>query len=152
MSPKMNLLSEITLRWYDDSSLMLEDRRELVELFLDSLGVSRDVASDVFEVLLLAKAKNISLTSNQIKREIIDLRNKRNRDPDEGLSLRNIQLWLRFFRMLGMVEKIGGRYLFRGNKKPSSVFRENVKPEVIDKSSEYLCRILEELEDRYGIG
>ena len=54
--------------------------------------------------------------------------------------------------MLGMVEKIGGRYLFRGNKKPSSVFRENVKPEVIDKSSEYLCRILEELEDRYGIG
>ena len=85
MSPKMNLLSEITLRWYDDSSLMLEDRRELVELFLDSLGVSRDVASDVFEVLLLAKAKNISLTSNQIKKEIIDLRNKRNRDPDEGV-------------------------------------------------------------------
>lgn len=148
----MNLLSEITLRWYDDSSLMLEDRRELVELFLDSLGVSRDVASDVFEVLLLAKAKNISLTSNQIKKGIIDLRNKRNQNPDEGLSLRNIQLWLRFFRMLGMVEKIGGRYLFRGNKKPSSVFRENVKPEVIDKSSEYLCRILEELEDRYGIG
>ena len=147
----MNLLSEITLKWYDDSSLMLEDRRELVELFLNSLGVSRDVAADVFEALLLAKAGNISLTSNQLKTEIIKLRNKRGLDVDKGLSLRNIQLWLKFFRKLGMVEKIGGRYLFKGNKKPAVVFRENVKPEVVDKSTEYLCRLLEELENRYEI-
>ena len=147
----MNLLSEITLKWYDDSSLMLEDRRELVELFLDSLGVSRDVAADVFEALLQAKAGNISLTSTQLKTEIIELRNKRGLDVDKGLSLRNIQLWLKFFRKLGMVEKIGGRYLFKGNKKPAVVFRENVKLEVVDKSAEYLCRLLEELENRYEI-
>ena len=147
----MNLLSEITLKWYDDSSLMLEDKRELVELFLDSLGVSRDVAADVFEALLQAKAGNISLTSNQLKTEVIELRNKRGLDVDKGLSLRNIQLWLKFFRKLGMVEKIGGRYLFKGNKKPAVVFRENVKLEVVDKSAEYLCRLLEELENRYEI-
>jgi hypothetical protein len=147
----MNLLSEITLRWYDDTSLMIEERRELVELFLKSTGVTRDVAADIFEVLLLAKAKNISLTSEEIKKEIIGLRKKRGRQTDEGLTLRNIQLWLKFFRDLGMVERLGNRYMFRGNKKPSTVFMENVKPDVIDRSADYLCRLLTELEKRYRI-
>lgn len=147
----MNLLSEITLKWYDDTSLLLEDRRELVELFLDSLGITRDVAADVFEVLLLAKEKNTSLTSEQIKNEIINLRRKSNKNLDEGLSMRNVQLWLKFFRNLGMIERLGNRYLFKGNKKPSSAFKENVKTNVIDKSADYLYRLLNELENRYRI-
>jgi len=147
---KMNLLSEITLKWYDDSSLMLEDR-ELVTLFLDSLGITRDIAADVFEVLLMAKSKNVSLTSAEIRNAVIDLRKKRKKNPDDSSTLRNIQIWIKYFRNIGMVERVGDRYLFKGNKKPSIVFKENVKPELIDKSSDYLGRVLERLEQCYLI-
>ena len=147
---KMNLLSELTLKWYDDSSLMLEDR-ELVELFLDSLGISRGIAADVFEVLLRAKAKNISMSSKEIRNEVLDLRKQRKQSPDDSSTLRNVQLWIKYFRKIGMLEKVGDRYLFKGNRKPSLVFRENVKPEVIDKTAEYLIRALERLEECYEI-
>jgi hypothetical protein len=147
----MNQLCEITLRWYDDSSLITDDRRELVERFMDSLGISRGVASDLFEVLLLSKAKGDSLTSQEIKKGIIKLREKRKDVSDDSLTLRNIQIWVKYFRNMGLIEKVGGRYLFKGNKKPSAVFKDNVKPEIIDKSAEYIERILEKLEKEYEI-
>jgi hypothetical protein len=147
----MNLLSQITLKWYDDSSLIAEDRRELVELFLDSIGITREVAADIFELLLIARSKGLSLTSRDIMEGIIEMRAHRGCAPDDSLTLRNIQIWLKYFRSLGLLEKIGGRYFFKGNKKPSAVFRESVKPEVIDKSADYLARVLEKLEDRYNI-
>ena len=147
----MNLLSEITLKWYDDSSLIKEDRRELVELFLDSIGVTRETAADVFEVLLIARSKDISITSGQIREGIIELRTQRGRDVDKSLTMRNIQIWIKFYRKLGFLDKIGSRYTFKNNRRPSTVFRENVKPEIIDNSAEYLARVLEKLEERYKI-
>ncbi|MBN2250645.1 MAG: hypothetical protein JW724_01040 [Candidatus Altiarchaeota archaeon] len=147
----MNLLSEITLKWYDDSSLLLDDRRELLELFLDSMGISRGIAADLFEVLLLTKSEGIALNSRQIRGRIVKLREKRKQDVDDALTLRNVQLWMKFFRTLGFVERIGDRYAFKGNKKPSRVFQDNVKPQVIDKSSDYLFRVLAKLEERYDI-
>jgi hypothetical protein len=147
----MNLLSEITLKWYDDSSLMTEDKRALVELFLDSIGITRETAADIFEVLLIAKAKDISITSSQIREGIIELRTQRGKEIDKSLTRRNIQIWIKFFRKLGFLEKIGNMYTFKGNRKPSTVFRENVKPQVIDNSADYIARILEKLEDKYKI-
>lgn len=147
----MNLLSEICLRWYDDSSLMLEDKRELVKLFLRAIGVSRDVAADVFEILLLASAEDIAFTTAEIKEEIIKLRKGRGADPGKGLSERNIQIWLKFFRNLELVQRIGDRYFFTGNKRPSAVFIENIKPDIIDRTSDYISRLLEEIERRYEI-
>ena len=148
----MKLLADINLKWYDDTALMLEDREELVKLFLDCLGVSRDVAIDMFEVLLIAKSDGISLTSREIKNEIIKLRKSRGvEDPKKGLSDRNIQIWLKFFRDLEMVERLGDRYLFKKNKIPSKVFIEKTKPEVIDKCSDFIYRLLQEIEKRYEI-
>jgi hypothetical protein len=147
----MNLLSQITLKWYDDSSLIADDKRELVERFLDSIGVTRVIAADIFELLLIARSKGLSLTSKEIMDGIIEMRTARGQSADDSLTLRNIQIWLKYFRGLGMLEKIGGRYFFKGNKKPSAVFRDTVKPEVIDKSADYLARVLEKLEDRYNI-
>ncbi len=147
----MNLLSQITLKWYDDSSLMAEDNRELVELFLDSIGITREIASDIFELLLIARSKGLSLSSKEIMKGITEMRERRGKSPDDSLTLRNIQIWLKYFRSLGLLEKIGGRYFFKGNKKPSTIFRDYVKPEVIDKSADYLARVLEKLEDRYDI-
>lgn len=147
----MNLLSEITLRWYDDSSLIVEDRRELVELFINSLGITRETAADIFEVLLIAKSKDMSLTTNQIKEAVIELRTARGKDVDRNLTMRNIQIWIKFFRELGFLEKVGRRYLFKGNQNPSKVFRENVKPQIVDNSCEFLARVLEKLEENYRI-
>jgi len=147
----MNLLSQITLKWYDDSSLIADNRRELVERFLDSVGITRTIAADIFELLLIARSKDLPLTSKEIMEGIKEMRTRRGQPPDDSLTLRNIQIWLKYFRNMGMVEKIGGRYFFKGNKKPSIVFRETVKPEVIDKSADYIARMLEKIEDRYDI-
>ncbi|HIE34453.1 MAG TPA: hypothetical protein EYP86_04880 [Candidatus Altiarchaeales archaeon] len=148
----MKLLANINLKWYDDTALMLEDREDLVKLFLGCLGVSRDVASDLFEVLLIAKKDGISLTSKQIKREIIKLRKLQGMEnPEHGLSDRNIQIWLKFFRNLEMVERLGDRYLFKKNKTPSNIFIEKTKPEVIDKCSDFMYKLLKEIEKRYEI-
>ena len=147
----MNLLSEIRLKWYDDSSLMLEDRRELVKLFLNSLGVSRDVAADIFEILLMAGAEDIAPTTAEIKERIIRLRRKRGIDTEKNLSDRNIQIWLKFFRDIELVQRIGDRYMFSGNKKPSMAFVEHTKPDIIDRTSDYIYRLLGEIERRYEI-
>ena len=148
---KMNLLSDIRLKWYDDTSLLQEDRRKLIELFLDSIGVSREVASDLFEVLVIARSESIALTSAQIKEKIIELRETRGQKADSGLSNRNIQIWLKFFKELDMVEKIGARYLFSGNKKPSEVFSEKTKQTIIDPSIAYIERVLKKIESEYSI-
>ena len=148
----MNLLSDMRLKWYADTSLALDDRREIVEIFMDSIGVTRDVAVDMFEILLMAKADDIALTREEIKKQILDLREKRGvKDTKKGLTDRNIQIWLKFFRDIEFIERIGRRYVFKGNKKPSDVFIENTKPEIIDKTVDYVHRLLGELENRYDI-
>lgn len=147
----MNLISDIRLKWYDDSSLHAEDRRKLLELFLDSVGVSRDVAADIFEVLLIARAKGIGLTAGEIKEGVLQLREHRGAIVDKSLSSRNMQIWLKFFRDLELVERIGSRYHFAGNKKPSALFIEKTKPDIIDKSADYIYRLLQEIEKGYSI-
>jgi len=148
----MNLLAEIRLRWYDDSSLMLEDDRELIELFLNSLGVSRKVAADIFEVLLYARKRDEGLTSEELRDEIIKLREKnKTKNINKGLTKRNLQIWLRFFQDIELVERYGSRYRFAKNKKPSTAFKKYTKPQVIDKSSDYMLRLLGEIESRYGV-
>ena len=148
----MNLISDIRLKWYDESCLGVEGNRELVRILLDSLGVTRDVALDVFEVLLMARSDGISMTGREIKDKVIELRKKRRvKKPRNGLTDRNIQLWLRFFREIDLIERVGSRHLFSGNKKPSKVWMEKTKPNIIDKSAENIHKILLELEKRYEI-
>jgi len=130
----------------------VEENRELVRILLDSLGVTRDVALDVFEVLLMAKSDGISMTGREIKDKVIGLRKERKvKKPRKGLTDRNIQLWLRFFREIDLIERVGSRHLFSGNKKPSKVWIEKTKPNIIDKSAENIHKILLELEKRYEI-
>ena len=148
----MNLISDVRLKWYDESCLGVEENRELVRILLDSLGVTRDVALDVFEVLLMAKSDGISMTGREIKDKVIGLRKERKvKKPKKGLTDRNIQLWLRFFREIDLIERVGSRHLFSGNKKPSKVWVERTKPNIIDKSAENIHKILVELEKRYEI-
>ena len=147
----MNLLSDIRLRWYDDSSLLKENPRELVELFMKSIGISSEVAIDLFEVMLMAKSRDIGLTRRDIKSNIIELRNSRKtKNAEDGLTDRNIQIWLKYFMDIKLVDRIGKRYRFTNNKKPSVAFSQYTKP-LVDESVLYVEKILKKLEEEYKI-
>lgn len=146
----MNLISDIRLKWYDDSSLMTDDPRELLELFLDSLGVSSAVACDVLEVLLLARQKDISLTSSEISTYIKEVRKKRRQAVGKGLTDRNIQLWLKFFIELQLVDRLGRRYRFKNNRSLGEAFNNYTKPLVIE-SLDYVNKVINKLERAYSI-
>lgn len=146
----MNLISDIRLRWYDESSLLEEEPRKLVELFLKSMGISSDVASDILEVLLIARSKEISLTCKEIKDQIKVLRKKRGVNDASGLTDRNVQIWLKHFKNMKLIERIKSKYMFSKNKRPGVVFSEETKP-IIEETLAYIQRILEKLEKTYDI-
>ncbi|MBM3308965.1 MAG: hypothetical protein FJY77_01805 [Candidatus Altiarchaeales archaeon] len=147
----MKLLFDIGLRRFDESSLDEEDARRLLELFLESLGVTSDVARDLFEVLLVSRAGDTALTARQIRDSIIGLRKARKvEDAEKGLTARNIQIWLKYFKGIRLVDKLGDRYHFKGNKRPSRVFAEDTKP-VVEESVKYVERVLKKVEEAYRI-
>jgi len=152
----MSMLSSITLRWYSDDELLKENPRELIDLFLNSIGVTRKIAGDVFEILLIARMKNLPLTSEEIRKEVIELRKKRKElnimdgDIEESASKRNIQVWIKFFKDIKMVETIKNRYIFSGNKLPSEVFESYTKPLIIDESAKFIINVLRKIEEKYN--
>lgn len=147
----MRLLSDITLRWYDESSLDEDNPRALVELLLEALGITSDVARDLVEVLLVARSQDTALTGRQIRDGILGLRTARKlEDPEKGLTLRNVQVWLQYFKDIRLVDKIGERYHFKGNRKPSKSFAEGTKP-MIESSVDYIERLLAKVEGVYRI-
>ncbi|PKP57489.1 MAG: hypothetical protein CVT88_04315 [Candidatus Altiarchaeales archaeon HGW-Altiarchaeales-1] len=153
----MPLLSKIELCWFSDDELLKENPRALVELFLDTLGASKGTASDIFEILLLNKRKGIHLKSDEIRNEVIEMRKKRKElgefdgEIEESLSGRNVQIWLKFFKDMKMVECINDRYFFSGDKFPSEAFEIYVKPLIIDESVRFIGRLLKKIEENYGL-
>jgi len=146
----MKPLSDLTLRWFDDSTIVEAEGRELVVLFLTSLGITSDVAVDITSVLLSTRSEDRALTSEEIKTAVEKIREKGKRPLDKGLTLRNIQVWLRYFREIKLIDRLGGRYRFSGNKKPSESFREYTRP-IAEQSMDYVERILEKIEKQYEI-
>ncbi|MBU0762455.1 MAG: hypothetical protein KKD39_05465 [Candidatus Altiarchaeota archaeon] len=145
-----SLLADIKLRWHDDSALLSLEPRESLEVFLDSIGVTSDVARDLFEVLLLARAKDVSLKSSEIKRGILEVRLRRKvKDVESGLTDRNIQVWLKYFQTIGLIDSFTGKYRFSGNKKPSEAFKRT--EEVIGECVKYSKKAVKNLEDLYNI-
>jgi len=149
----MPLLSRIELCWFSDDELLKDNPRELIKLFLQSLGVNKDVAVDIFEVLLMSKKNEVHLTSEEIRNAVIEMRKKRkekgefNGEIEESLSQRNVQVWLKFFKDIKMIECINDRYFFQGDKMPSEVFMTYVKPLIIDESVKFIERLLKKIEE-----
>lgn len=144
------LLADLKLRWYDDSNLLEEEPRVLLELFLDSIGVTSDVARDLVEVMLMARANDVPLTMREVKDGIIELRKRRKvKKITFGLTDRNIQVWLAYFETIGLMDEMKGRYRFTGNKKPSEAFKRTRK--VIEEGVKYSEKLVARLEDAYQI-
>lgn len=149
---KPNKVSEISLRWYDDTALLTENPAKLTKLFLNSIGITSGIATDIFEVLVRYNAKGVAPTTKEIENEIIE-KNKTKEDGGDEKSLRIIQMWLKYFREIKLIDKIGskkkGRYVFSGNKKPSEAFMLYTKPLIIDESAKYSEKILKKMEEKY---
>ena len=145
----MKPVADVTLRWFDDTTLLADEPRKLVEVFLEALGITSDVARDLMEILLAQCAKDHPLTTQEIKERILELRGERGQEV-KGLTDRNLQVWLKYFREIRLADRVGGRHRFTGNKTPLAAFKENTRP-VIDDTLNYIQRALEKLEDAYGI-
>jgi hypothetical protein len=144
------LLTDIKLRWFDDSRLLCESPREMLEVFLDSIGVTSDVARDLFEVFLMARARDVTLRSSEIKKGILELRLKRGvKSLEYGLTDRNIQVWLKYFASIGLIDNVSGKYRFQANKKPTQAFKRT--QEVVEESVKFSAKSLEKTEKLYGI-
>jgi len=70
---------------------------------------------------------------------------------DDSLSERNIQMWLKFFKDIKMIECINDRYFFSGDKFPSEVFEIYVKPLIIEESVKFIERLLKKVEESYEL-
>lgn len=147
----MKLLCDVHLRWFDESTLTEDDQRKLLELALNALGITSDAARDLFHVLLASRASDVSLTARQLRDAVVSLRRGRGMEnPEEGLTMRNLHVWLQYFRSIRLVEKLGNRYHFRGNRKPSRAFAEGTR-QLVEGSMGYVERVLERLELSYGV-
>jgi len=143
------LLADIKLRWYDDSALLTDEPRELLELFLDSIGVTSDVARDLFEIMLMSRARDVALTTSEVKEGILELRRRRNQPDDFGLTDRNIQIWLKYFETVGLFDLIDDKHRFYANKRPTEAFERTKK--VVAESVKYSGKLLEKVESAYRI-
>ncbi|MCX6695326.1 MAG: hypothetical protein NTU61_03435 [Candidatus Altiarchaeota archaeon] len=147
----MKPIADIQFRWFDDSSLLTDDPREALEVFLGSIGVTSDVALDLFEVLLISRHHDLALSTREIKANIVELRKRRRvRELEKGLTDRNIQVWLSYFNRIGLIDSLGGKHRFTGNKKPSRAFREETMP-LVEECLKFSERALLKVEEYYKI-
>lgn len=146
----MNEIADITLRWFDESALLEDNPRKLTETFLASLGISAEVAVDVMEVLLKARGEDRALRTVEIRDEVLKLQKKRKAKGARGLTLRNIQIWLKYFKSIKLVDRTGERVRFTGNKRPSEAFAENTKP-IVYESVAFIEELLRRTERAYGL-
>ncbi|MFH1836332.1 MAG: hypothetical protein ABH851_09110 [Methanobacteriota archaeon] len=146
----MEEISDITLRWFDESALMEKEPRELTKTLLASLGITSDVAVDVLEVLLRSSAQDRARRTAEIREEVVKLRKERGVKKERGVTLRNIQVWVKYFKEIKLIDRVGERVHFTGNKKPSEAFREYTRP-IIEESASFIEKLLEKTEQAYGI-
>lgn len=146
----MDAIADLTLRWFDESNLLEKDPRTLTRTFLAALGITSDVAVDIMDVLFRVRAEDRALRTREILDEIIRLRKERKVKDKKGLGLRNIQVWVKYFKSIKLVDRVGERVRFSGNRKPSEAFSEYTKP-IIEESVSFVGKVLVKTEEAYGI-
>lgn len=122
-------LSEVTLRRYEKPYDM--PKRDLIRKLCLSTGLlqpgdSRDVVVDVLHVLLNAKNKKVLMNSEQIREEVINLRNK-NKMPLNGVASSNIRRQLKRLRDLFIAEKLKNDYRITEFDELHNLFEQKVE-------------------------
>ena len=145
-----NPRTSIKLRWFDESILLESDRITLTEAFLESIGITSPVATDIFEVLLISAAKDTPLKTSEIRAAVISLRAQRKiKSIEKGLTDRNIQIWLKYFSDIGLIEQHFGKYRFSIRNNPSESMKKT--KQIIEESYKMSVEILKKAEQQYKI-
>ncbi|MFW6231039.1 MAG: hypothetical protein ACOC32_03370 [Nanoarchaeota archaeon] len=143
-------LIEITLRKYEKP--YFDDKRDLVRKFCLSLGIlqpgdSRDVIVDVLFAMLLAKQEKKTLSSEEIKDYVVNIRKERNL-PQQGVASSNIRRQIKRLRDLTLVEKVRNSYRIAEFGRVSEIFEDKLQkyiiPSIIDRVREYNRKIDDE--------
>lgn len=122
-------LSEITLRKYERPSNL--SKRELIRKLCLSVGLlqagdSRDVIVDILGTLMDAAKNKKELSSEDIKKQVVDLR-KKNNLPLLGIADSNIRRQLKRLRDLFLVEKIKNNYRINEFDDLHNIFEEKIE-------------------------
>lgn len=136
-------LAEITLRRYEKPSKLSE--RELVRKLCLSIGLlqpgdSRDVIVDIFNVLLIAKRQKKLLSSDEIEKEVINVR-KKQKLALHGIASSNIRRQLKRLRDLFLVEKVKNSYRIAEFEELGVIFEEKIEKfylkSIVDRVKDY---------------
>jgi hypothetical protein len=143
-------LSELKLKWFDESTLMTDDARQLLGMVLESLGVTSKPGFEVFHVLLEAHKAGLRVGAREVRAQIVKYRMRHGDSDRKGLTLRNIQVWLKYYQDIGFLDNMGDKYMFKAARKPSECFNEYTVP-IIEESVSYTRRALEAMQKAYGL-
>ena len=136
-------LAELTLRRYENP--VSADGRNLVKKLCLSVGLlqpgdSRDVIVDVLHVLLESKGKKM-LTSEEVKKAVVELRKKSNLTM-VGIASSNVRRQLKRLRDIYLVEKVRTNYRIIEDADLVDIFDE--------KLQNYLLRaLIERVREHY---
>jgi hypothetical protein len=137
-------LAEITLRRYEKPYNL--SKRELVRKLCLSLGLlnpgdSRDIIVDVLYVLLEAGKESKKLSSDEIRQEVLELRNSEKLD-ESGSAASNIRRQVRRLREAQLVEKIKNDYRMTEFAGIETIFNDKIEkfmlPSITERIKEYL--------------
>jgi len=149
---KETSLAEITLRKYEKPK-DIEDmqERELIKKVCLSLGLlqeadSRDVVTDILQVLLENSKQKKSLTSFEIK-DLVEQNRKKHNLELKGIAESNIRRQLKKLKGLFLVESNNNQYNITEFLPLSHLFEKNIKnfylQNIIERIQEYL-KVLDE--------
>ena len=127
-------LSEITLRRYEKPYYM--EKRELMRKLCLSVGLlqpgdSRDIIVDILHVLHDAKKSNLMMNSEDIQKNVIELRKKKNLAVS-GVASSNIRRQVRRLREVFLVEKIKNQYRISEFDDFNVIFKDKIQKLYID--------------------
>ena len=141
-------LSEITLRKYEKPDNL--EKRELIRKICLSLGLlqlgdSRDIIVDILMVLTEANNQKEKLSSEQIRREVEELRKKYSLET-KGLAESNIRRQLKRLRDNMLVERSENKYYLTEHASLKQIFENSIEKFVIPQITGRIKEYLEELD------
>jgi hypothetical protein len=148
---KETSLAEITLRKYEKPQVEDMQDRELIKKVCLSLGLlqeadSRDVVTDILQVLLENSKEKKALTSFEIKAQVEKNRKKHNLEL-RGIAESNIRRQLKKLKDLFFVESNNNKYQITEFMPLSHLFEKNIKnfylQNIVERIEEYL-KVLDE--------
>ena len=137
-------LGEITLRKYEKPYQL--SFRELVKKICLGLGLlqpgdSRDIVVDILLVLLNAKKQKKEMNLEEIKKGVIELRNKANLEL-KGIADSNIRRQLKKLSNIFIVEKKANKYRVSEFESLKKIFEEKIEKfyivSIVERIKEYL--------------